>query len=40
MEVDQGSFKPLVFTVAGGRAGEGRAFFLAAGNITAVEKWN
>ena len=26
MEVDQGSFKPLVFTVAGGIGGEGRAF--------------
>ena len=27
MEVDQGSFTPLVFTVAGGIGGEGRAFY-------------
>ena len=27
MEVDQDSFIPLVFTVAGGIVGEGRAFY-------------
>ena len=27
MEVDQGSFTPLVFTVAEGMGGEGRAFY-------------
>ena len=38
MEVDQGSFTSLVFTVAGGMEGKGRAF--ATGNITVVEKWD
>ena len=28
MEVDQGSFTPLVFTVTGGIGGQGRAFYL------------
>ena len=38
MEVGQGSFTSLVFTVAGGMEGKGRAF--ATGNITVVEKWD
>ena len=41
MEVNQGSFIPLVFTVAEGTGGEDRAFFLlATGNINVIGKWN
>ena len=38
MEVDQGSFTPLVFTVAGGIGGECRAFYSRLATLPSLRK--
>ena len=37
MEVDQGSFTPLVYTVAGGIGGQGRAFYLRLATLLSLK---
>ena len=37
MKVDQGSFTPLVFTVAGGIGGEGRAFYSRLATVLSLK---
>ena len=37
MEVDQGSFTPLIFTVAGGIGGEGRAFYSGLATLLSLK---
>ena len=37
MEVVQGSFTPLFFTLAGGMRGEGRAFYLRLATVLTLK---
>ena len=37
MEVDQGSFTPLIFTVAGGIGGEGRVFYSGLATLLSLK---